>query len=149
MANREAAAASERPLPPLPEPDGYAAMTAQGTIIVSPREYEKHNAYAVFSAAQLRAYVLADRAASAPQEVDELIERITPENRHPAMLEDAPQAVRMPLTEADLDWGMDCNIEDPSDEEAHAFECGVRFAEWKHGIVPLSPQDTPKEGGSQ
>lgn len=57
---------------------------------------------------------------------------------------------KAPLTAADLDWGMDCNLEDPSDDEAHAFERGVRFAEWKHGIGRSSGNTVlpPVEGQS-
>ena len=43
-------------LPPLPEPDGYVAMTPRGSVIVPPQDFAKHNAYAVFSGAQVRAY---------------------------------------------------------------------------------------------
>lgn len=46
-------------LPPLPEPDGYAAMTPNGSIIVPPSQYKQHNAYAVFTANQMREYARA------------------------------------------------------------------------------------------
>lgn len=46
-------------LPPLPEPDGYAAMTPNGSIIVPPSQYRQHNAYAVFTADQMRDYARA------------------------------------------------------------------------------------------
>lgn len=45
--------------PPLPEPDGYAAMTPNGSIIVPPSQYKQHNAYAVFTANQMREYARA------------------------------------------------------------------------------------------
>lgn len=41
-----------------------------------------------------------------------------------------------PLTPERIVWGLDCNLEDPSDEESHAFEVGVRFAEFCHGHLP-------------
>jgi Lar family restriction alleviation protein len=50
-----------------------------------------------------------------------------------------------PLPEAKVTWGLDCNLEDATNDEAHAFERGVRFAEWQHGIgtaalpLPLNP----------
>lgn len=43
-------------LPELPEPDGYIGMTAVGSVVVPPSNYGKHNAYAVFTADQMRAY---------------------------------------------------------------------------------------------
>jgi hypothetical protein len=55
---------------PLPEPDGYAVLTPTGTIIVSPADFARHNAYAVFTAEQLRAtlraWVASRPAAEAP-----------------------------------------------------------------------------------
>jgi hypothetical protein len=39
------------------------------------------------------------------------------------------------LSEEKIVWGLDCNLEDPSDVEARAFTLGVRFAEWQHGIT--------------
>jgi len=50
-------------LPPLPQPDGYAAISGGGTIIVPPCDFAKHNAYAVFTVAQMREYATAALAA--------------------------------------------------------------------------------------
>jgi hypothetical protein len=55
---------------PMPTPDGYAAMTPGGTVIVPPMRFKDYNAYAIFTADQLRTYgdsraaaaVAADRA---------------------------------------------------------------------------------------
>jgi len=43
----------------LPEPDGYVAMSPNGSIIVPPRDFAKHNAYAVFTARQVREAIAA------------------------------------------------------------------------------------------
>lgn len=43
----------------LPEPDGYVAMSPNGSIIVPPRDFAKHNAYAVFTAGQVREAIAA------------------------------------------------------------------------------------------
>lgn len=52
-------------LPTLPQPDGYAAMTESGTVIVPPRDFAKVNGYAVFTADQMREYALQAIAANA------------------------------------------------------------------------------------
>jgi ribA/ribD-fused uncharacterized protein len=68
---------------PMPEPDGYAAMTPGGTVIVPPARFKDYNAYAVFTADQLRTYgdsraaaeVAADRAGRKPltdEQIDDL-----------------------------------------------------------------------------
>lgn len=41
-------------LPPLPAPDGYVAMTPEGSIFVPPSEYRAHNCYTVYTAEQVR-----------------------------------------------------------------------------------------------
>lgn len=46
-------------MPELPEPDGYAAISGGGTIIVPPRDFAKHNGYAIFTANQMREYARA------------------------------------------------------------------------------------------
>lgn len=46
-------------MPELPEPDGYAAISGGGTIIVPPRDFAKHNGYAIFTADQMREYARA------------------------------------------------------------------------------------------
>jgi Lar family restriction alleviation protein len=54
---------------------------------------------------------------------------------------------RTALTEDSITWGLECDLEDASDDEAHAFERGVRFTEWQHGVdAPLrSEKKLPKE----
>jgi len=50
-------------LPELPEPDGYVAIVDGGSAIIPPRDFAKHNAYAIFTATQMREYALAAIAA--------------------------------------------------------------------------------------
>jgi hypothetical protein len=100
MSNREAAAASERPLPPLPHP---AAPT--------------HFKGPLFTAEQMHAYVLADRAAS------------------------APQAVRM-LTTKELESVITSQMK----VTYYAADLIQRKFCEVNGIVPLAPQDSTKEG---
>lgn len=59
MLSSDAKPVRDGELPPLPEPDGYAAMTPNGSIIVPPSQYRQHNAYAVFTADQMRDYARA------------------------------------------------------------------------------------------
>lgn len=56
LATQPADATEAQKLPPLPDPDGYCTMTPAGSVIVPPQDFAKHNAYAIFTAAQLRAY---------------------------------------------------------------------------------------------
>jgi len=42
----------------LPEPDGYCAITEAGSIVVPPSQFAKHNAYAIYTAEQVRAIQL-------------------------------------------------------------------------------------------
>ena len=52
--------------PPLPEPDGYCAITQAGSVVIPPSQYAQHNAYAIFTADQMHDYiapVLAERDA--------------------------------------------------------------------------------------
>jgi hypothetical protein len=63
----EAAPVAEGELPPLPKPpDGYVAMTPEGSVFVPPTEYRAANCYTVYSAEQVRqaqrAAIAADRA---------------------------------------------------------------------------------------
>ncbi len=41
-------------LPPLPTPDAYIAMGAEGSFIIPPRDFGKYSAYPVFTAQQYR-----------------------------------------------------------------------------------------------
>jgi hypothetical protein len=51
----EAAPVAEGELPPLPKPpDGYVAMTPEGSVFVPPTEYRAANCYTVYSAEQVR-----------------------------------------------------------------------------------------------
>jgi len=55
-------------LPPLPEPDGYCAMTSHGSIVIPPSEFKKYNGYAIFTAAQMLTYARAALAGVGPNE---------------------------------------------------------------------------------
>ena len=41
---------------PLPEVDGYVALTPGGSIIIPPQDYAKHNCYAVVTIPNCKAY---------------------------------------------------------------------------------------------
>jgi hypothetical protein len=59
--NEKSASQATAELPKLPEPDGYAAISTDGThsIVVPPQDFAKHNAYAIFTADQMNAHYLA------------------------------------------------------------------------------------------
>lgn len=125
MSNREAAAASERPLPPLPTPRLWIIPGADGNGRESGFEdamWRESGEFTkpLYTAEQMHAYVLADRAAS------------------------APQAVRIPLTEDEIREAARA-----SGAPIRTGKTAIRFAraiEAAHGIVPLAPQDSTKEG---
>lgn len=54
-------------------------------------------------------------------------------------------AEHLPLTDSDIDFGLESNLEDPSDAEADAFTLGVRFTEWSRennkDFDPSKPPD--------
>lgn len=66
----------------------------------------------------------------------------------------APAATTSPLNDRQISFGLNSNLEDPSDDEAHGFEVGVRFAEWMHrnaiatmAAEPVAPQASVVPGG--
>jgi hypothetical protein len=112
MSNREAAAASERPLPTLP-----AGLRDKTGVVW-------------FDTLAMHAYVLADRAASAPQAV-----------RTPLTEEQVEALARTDIAgDLDIDWADPANLGVTAPQRA-AFRRGFRAAEHAHSIEPLAPQD--------
>ena len=63
------------------------------------------------------------------KEIDELRKALT----------DATGRTR--LTKEQIEFGLNCNLEDPSDDESNGFYAGVNFAERMHGVGPSQVAD--------
>ena len=52
--------------------------------------------------------------------------------------EDLDALIQEQITDKSRDFGLNCNLEDPSDEEKAAFNVGVDFALWilRKGVKP-------------
>lgn len=52
------------------------------------------------------------------------------------------------LTDERIEFGLNCNLEDPSDDESNGFYAGVKFAEHAHGILAAASCACKRCGGS-
>jgi hypothetical protein len=98
--------------------------------------------YRMYTPAEVRALILADRAASAPALTTISWDEHGTRTVNGVPDTSAPQAVRMPLKEEQI-------IDATEHIDMDVPGCFIRIAraiEKAHGIEPLSPQDTPKEG---
>jgi hypothetical protein len=89
-----AGGADEGEFLPLPEPDGYVAMVDGRSVIVPPQDYQKHNAYAVFTAHQVRDCVLRDRKREAVKRTNLCAEVQTPDQPTFKTLQEAVEHFR-------------------------------------------------------
>lgn len=53
-------------------------------------------------------------------------------------MKDLEELIKNSVTPQSRDFGLNCNLEDPSDDEANAFNVGVSFALWilRKGVDP-------------
>lgn len=105
--------------PPLPEPDGYIALTEAGSVVVPPREFKKHNAYAVFTAEQVR------------------------QAQRDAIAADRVARGRKPLTDEQIGKAWAC-VRDELVSSASTKRRLVRAIEAAHGITNKESSDASK-----
>ncbi len=53
-------------------------------------------------------------------------------------MKDLSELIEKQITPQSIDFGLNCNLEDPSEDERVGFETGVRYAIWvlKKGVDP-------------